>query len=143
MGTDAKRERADEARKARKFGPSKASVQVAPGQTEARIVAVMRSVLGRPRATFRDAASLAGAPDDAIVTVGSTVQHGRRVIEANAENPLIRIKVVLQTRFDGKPVLVDELIDVVPHAQRHGLGTQFLGRQLEQAVRLAIAEIRA
>jgi GNAT superfamily N-acetyltransferase len=69
--------------------------------------------------------------------------HGRRIIEVVAENPLIRIKVLLQTRLDGKPVLVDELIDVVPVAQRHGLGTHFLGRQVEHAARLGIAEIRA
>jgi hypothetical protein len=96
----------------------------------------MRALLGRPRATLEDAANLAGAPDDTRVTVAVIPLHGRRIIEVVAENPLIRIKVLLQTRPDGKPVPVDELIDVVPIAQRYGLGTRFLGRQLEQAIRL-------
>ena len=81
--------------------------------------------------------------DDARVTVAVVSRHGRRVIAVVAENRLIRIEVLLATRVDGKPVLDDELIDVVPAAQRHGLGTNFLGRQLEHAVRLGIAEIRA
>jgi GNAT superfamily N-acetyltransferase len=143
MGRDAKRERPDEARRRRRFGPSKAVVQVAPGQTEAQVLSVMRSLLGRPRATLRDAASLAGSPDDARVTVAVIPRHGRWIIEVAAENPLIRIKVLLHTRPDGKPLLVDELIDVAPVAQRQGLGTQFLGRQVEQAVRLGIVEIQA
>ena len=143
MGTDAKRERPDEARNFRRFGPSKASVQAAPPQTEAEVVTVMRSLLGRPRAKLQDAANLAGAPDDARVTVAVVSRHGRRVIAVVAENRLIRIEVLLARRVDGKPVLDDELIDVVPAAQRHGLGTNFLGRQLEHAVRLGIAEIRA
>jgi hypothetical protein len=143
MGMDARRERPEEARKSRRFGPSKAGVQAAEGQTEAQVVAVLRSLLGRPRATLRDAANLAGAPDDARVTVAVVPMHGRRIIEVVAESPIIRIKVLLHARPDGKPILVDELIDVVPVAQRHGLGTRFLGRQVEQAVRLGIAEIRA
>jgi hypothetical protein len=69
--------------------------------------------------------------------------HGRRIIEVAAENPLIRIKLLLHARIDGRPVLVDELIDVVSDAQGHGLGTQFLGRQVEQTIRLGITEIRA
>lgn len=143
MGTDAKTERPDEARNSRRFGRSKASVQAAPQQTEAQVVTVMRSLLGRPRATLQDAANLAGAPDDARVSVAVIPMDRRRIIEVVAENPVIRIKVRLSTRSDGKPVLDEELIDVVPVAQRHGLGTQFLGRQLEQGLRLGIAEIRA
>jgi hypothetical protein len=143
MGKDARGQRPDPARRPRKFGPSKASVQAAPGQTEAQILSIMRSLLGRPRATLQDAANLAGAPDDARVTVAVIPMHGRRIIEVVAENLLIRIKVLLHRRPDGKPVLVDELIDVVPVAQGQGLGTRFLGRQVEQAVRLGVAEIRA
>jgi hypothetical protein len=116
MGRDATGERPDEARKRRGFGPSRASVQVAPGHTEAQVIAVIRSLLGRPRATLPDAANLVGAPDDASVTVAVIPMHGRRIIEVVAENPLIRIKVLLHRRPDGKPVLVDELIDVAPIA---------------------------
>jgi hypothetical protein len=143
LGKDAKGDRPDEAWKSRRFGPSKAGVRAAPGQTETQVIAVMRSLLGRPRANRQDAASLAGAPDDARVTVAVISRHGRRIIGVVAESPLLRIEVLLSTRSDGKPVLDDELIDVVPAAQRQGLGTQFLGCQLEQALRLGIAEIRA
>jgi len=143
MSKDASRERRDAARKSRRFGPSKAGVQVAPGQSEGQVLSVMRSLLGRPRAKLEDTANLAGAPDDARVAAAVIPMHGRRIIEVVAENPLIRIKVRLYTRSDGKPILDDELIDVIPVAQQHGFGTRFLGRQVEQALRLGIVEIRA
>jgi GNAT superfamily N-acetyltransferase len=142
MGTDAKRERADEARKSRKFGPSKASVQAAPGQTEDQIVAVMRSILGRPRATLRDAASLAGAPDDALVVVGMIPRHGRRAIQIRAANESASLRILLYQRFDWKPILENEQIDVVEGRRGRGTGTALLGRQVEQARRLGIAEIQ-
>lgn len=81
MGTDARRERPDEARKSPRFGPSQASVKAAPGQTVAQVVAVVRSLLGRPRAVLQDAANFAGAPDEAEVVVGMIPRHGRRAIE--------------------------------------------------------------
>jgi hypothetical protein len=51
MGMNTKRERPDEARKRRRFGPSKAVVQVAPGQKEAQVLSIMRSLLGRPKSS--------------------------------------------------------------------------------------------
>src|SRR5262245_270982 len=73
----------------------------AEGQTETQVVAVMRSLLGRPRANLQDAASLAGALDDARVTAAVISRHGRRIIGVVAESPLLRIEVLLSTRSDG------------------------------------------
>ena len=143
MGKDSSKDRPSRPSNSRKFGPSQASVRVAPGQTEEQVLAVMRSILGRPRAALREAANLAGAPDDAVVSVAVAARHGRRIIESIAQNSVMRIEVSLQTRSDGRPVLVNEQVDVIPVAQRHGVGTTFVGRQVEQAVRLGIVEIRA
>src|SRR5262245_19729824 len=143
MGTDATRDRPDEARKPRRFGPSKAVVQVAPGQTEAQVLSVMRSLLGRPRATLRDAANLAGAPDDARVKVIVVPKHGRRIIEIRAESEAVELRVLLYRGSDGKVILEDDRIDVGEEFQRRGQGARLLGRQIEHAIRLGVTEIRA
>jgi GNAT superfamily N-acetyltransferase len=142
MGKDARSERPDRARKSRRFGPSKASVQMAPGQTQARVVSVMRSILGRPRATLREAANLAGASDDARVTVAVIPRHGRRIIEIRAESDIIEVRVLLYRGLDEKAILEDDQIDVSEEFQRRGSGTRLIGRQVEHAIRLGIAEIR-
>jgi GNAT superfamily N-acetyltransferase len=131
MGTDAMRERPDQARKPRRFGPSRAIIQAAAGQTEVQVVSVMRSLLGRPRATLQEAANLAGAPDDALVEV------------IHARNPSASLRILLYRRFDGKPILENEQIDVVEGRRGLGTGTALLSRQVEQAKRLGIAEIQA
>jgi hypothetical protein len=143
MGTNAKRERPDEARERRRFGPSKAVVQVAPGQTEAQVLSVMRSLLGRPRAILRDAANLAGAPDDARVKATVVPKHGRRIIEISAEGQAVELRVLLYRGPEGKVILEDDRIDVGGEFQRRGRGSSLLGRQVEQAIRLGVAEIRA
>ena len=140
---NAKRDLLDYARKPLGFGRSRARVQVAQGQTGSQIVALMRSLLGRPRATIQDAANLAGAPDDAVVTASIAALHGQRIIEIVVENPIIRIKVLLYQSADARPVLDDDTVDVTPALQQQGYGTDFLGRQVEQAIRLGIVEIRA
>jgi GNAT superfamily N-acetyltransferase len=142
MGTDAKRDRPDDSRKPRRFGPSKAVVQAAEGQTEDQIVSVMRSLLGRTRATLREAANLAGAPDDAQVTVAVIPRHGRRIIEIRAESDLIDLRALLYRRLDGKAILEDDQIDVSEEFQRRGHGARLIGRQVEHAIRLGVAEIR-
>jgi hypothetical protein len=137
------KERPDHASKPRRFGPSKATVQAAHGQAEDQVVARIRTILGRPRATLRDAANLAGAPDDALVTVAVIPMHGSRIIEIQAESAAIEFRVLLYLRFDGKPILENDQIDVVRAVQHQGHGTHFFGRQVEQAIRLGIVEIRA
>jgi hypothetical protein len=122
MGRDAERKRPDEARKSRRFGPSKASVQAAPGQTEAKVIAVMRSLLDRPRATLRDAADLAGAPDDARVAVGVIPRHGRRAIEIHVESGAVRLQILLYQTFDGKRILENDQFDVVEGRRGRGSG---------------------
>jgi hypothetical protein len=142
MGANAGKERPDYARKPRRFGPSRASVQAAEGQAENQVVAQMRSILGRHRATLQDTANLAGAPDDAYVRAVVIPMHGSRIIEIQVESPSVRLRVLLYRRFDGKPVLEDDQVDVVSAFQHQGHGTRILGRQVEQAIRLGIAEIR-
>jgi hypothetical protein len=142
MGTRAKRDPPDHARKPLGFGRSQARVQVAPGQTESQIVALMRSLLGRPRATIQDAANLAGAPDDAVVTVAAIPRHGRRIIEVQAESHAVQFRMLLYRRFDGKPILENDQIDVSEELQRRGHGARFVGRQVEHAIRLGLAEIQ-
>ena len=136
MGMDAMRERPDEARKSRRFGPSKAIVQAAAGQTEAQIVSVMKSLLGRPRASLREAANLAGVPDDARVTVAVIPRHGRRIIEIRAESDLIELRALLYRGLDDKAILEDDQIDVSEEFQRRGHGARLIGRQVEHAIRL-------
>jgi GNAT superfamily N-acetyltransferase len=143
MGTEARRERPDEARNPRRFGPSKAVVRPALGQSEELIRSVLRSLLGRPRATLRDAASLAGAPDDAVVTVGVIPMHGRRILEIRAESEVIVLRVLLYRGTEGKIILENEQVDVGEGFQRQGHGARLIGRQVEHATRLGIAEIRA
>jgi GNAT superfamily N-acetyltransferase len=142
MATIAKREQPDHSRKPLGFGRSQARVQVAPGQTESQIVALMRSLLGRPRATIRDAANLAGAPDEAVVTVAVIPMHGRHIIEIQGESQAVRLRVLLYRRFDGRPILENDQIDVLKSHRRKGIGARLLGRQVEQAIRLGVAEIR-
>ena len=117
-------------------------MDVAPGQTEAQVVSVMRTLLGRPRATLRDAANLAGAPDDARVTAAVIPMHGRRIIEIRAESDLIENRLLLYRGLDGKVVLEDDQIDVSEDFQRRAHGARLLGRQVEHAIRLGVAEIR-
>lgn len=145
MGKDVPRERPDRDRasKPRKFGPSQASVHVAPGQTEGQVLSVMRSILGRPRAALREAANLAGAPDDAGVTVGVMPRQGRRVIQIVTQNDMIYLQALLYPGLDGSPVLENEEVNINEEIQRHGLGTRLIGRQVEHGVRLGVAEIRA
>jgi GNAT superfamily N-acetyltransferase len=143
MGTDAMRERPNESRKPRRFGPSQAKVEVAPGQTEAQVLTVMRSILGRPRATLRDAANLAGASDDARVTVAVIPRHGRRIIEIRAESDLIELRALLYQGLDDKPILEDDQIDVREEFQCRGHGARLIGRQVEHAIRLGLVETRA
>ena len=142
MGMDANRGRPDDARKSRRFGPSQAGVDAAQGQTEAQVVAVLRSLLGRPRATLRDAAHLAGAPDDARVVVGMIPRHGRRAIEIHVASGAVRLQIWLYQRFDGKPVLENDQFDVVEGHRGRGIGAGVFGRQVEQARRLGVAEIQ-
>ncbi len=142
MGKDLPRERPDRASNPRKFGPSQASVHVAPGQTEGQVVSVMRSILGRPRAALREAANLAGAPDDAMVEVSVVPRHGRRAIQIRAENAATNLRILLYQGFDGKRIVENEQIDVTETRRGQGIGTRQLARQVEQARRLGIAEIQ-
>jgi GNAT superfamily N-acetyltransferase len=135
------KERPDHASKPRRFGPSKAKVQAAHGQAEDEVVAQIRTILGRPRATLPDAANLAGAPDDAVVTVAVIPMHGSRIIEIQAENVAVNLRILLYRRFDGKPILEDDQIDVSEELQRQGHGARLIGRQVEHAIRLGVAEI--
>jgi hypothetical protein len=105
-------------------------------------VALLRSLLGRPRATIQDAANLAGAPDDALVTVSIIPRHGSRIIEIEGESSTIQFRILLYRRFDGKPILENDEIDVSEELQRGGRGARLIGRQVEQAIRLGVAEIR-
>jgi GNAT superfamily N-acetyltransferase len=142
MGANAGKERPDHATKPRRFGPSRAIVQAAQGQVENQVVAQIRTILGRPRATLQDAANLAGAPDDALVTVAVLPMHGSRIIEIQVESPSVKLRILLYRRFDGKPILEDDQIDVSEEIQRQGHGARLIGRQVEHAIRLGVAEIR-
>jgi hypothetical protein len=102
----------------------------------------MRSLLGRPRARIQDAANLAGAPDDAVVTVAIIPMHGWRIIESPVESQAVRLRVLLSRRFEGKPILENDQIDVSRELQRRGHGSSLLGRQVEHAMRLGVAEIQ-
>jgi hypothetical protein len=102
----------------------------------------MRSLLGRPRATLRDAANLAGAPDDAVVKVAVIPMHGRRILEIRGESQAVRLRVLLYRRFDGRPILENDQIDVSEELQRRGRGARLVGRQVEHAIRLGVAEIQ-
>jgi hypothetical protein len=103
----------------------------------------MRSLLGRPRAILRDAANLAGAPDDARVRATVIPKHGRRIIEIHAESEAVVLRVLLYRGLDGKVILEDDRIDVGEEFQHRGRGASLLGRQVEHAIRLGVAEIRA
>jgi hypothetical protein len=98
--------------------------------------------LGRPRATIQDAANLAGAPDDALVTVAVIPRHGSRIIEIQGESQAFRLRMLLYRRFDGRPILENDQVDVSEELQRRGHGTRILGRQVEHAIRLGVAEIQ-
>ncbi len=102
----------------------------------------MRSLLGRSRATLQDAANLAGSPDDVRVTAAVVPMHGRRIIEIRTESDLIEIRLLLYRGLDGRVVVEDDQIDVSEDFQRRGHGARLLGRQVEHAIRLGVAEIR-
>jgi GNAT superfamily N-acetyltransferase len=102
----------------------------------------MRSLLGRPRSTLRDAADLAGAPDDARVTVAVVPIHGRRIIEIRADSDLIELRLSLYRGPDGNVILEDDQLDASEDFRRRGHGTRLIGRQVEHAIRLGVAEIR-
>jgi GNAT superfamily N-acetyltransferase len=142
MGDDVKKERPDHARKPRRFGPSKAMVQPAQGQTENQVVALIRTILGRPRATLQYAANLAGAPDDALVTVAVSPMHGSHIIEIQAESASVKLRILLYRRFDGKPILENDQIDVLEGHQRQGIGARLLARQVEHGIRPGVVEIQ-
>ncbi len=69
--------------------------------------------------------------------------HGSRIIEIQAVSASLKLRVLLYRRFDGKPILENAQIDVVPADQHQRHGSHFLGRQIEQATRLGILEIQA
>jgi GNAT superfamily N-acetyltransferase len=137
-----KKERPDHARKLRRFGLSKAKVQPAQGQTEDQVVALIRTILGRPRATLQDAANLVGAPDDALVTIAVIPLHGSRIVEIQAESTSVKLRILLYRRFDGNPILENDRIDVLEGHQRQGIGARILARQVEHAIRLGVVGIQ-
>lgn len=143
MGKDSSKDRPGRPSNPRKFGPSQASVRVAPDQTEDQVLAVMRSILGRPRAALREAANLAGAPDDASVTVAVMPRQGRRVVQIVVQGEMVHLVALLYPGLDGNPVLENEEVNVSEESQQHGLGTRLIGRQVEHGIRLGVAEIRA
>jgi GNAT superfamily N-acetyltransferase len=120
------------------FGPSKARVVTTGGEDETR--QAVRSVLGR-RARLSDVASAVGAPDDATVTI--KVRGDR--LEVAMDDPQERYLAyrTIERDGDGRIVIRNDAILVLPEYQGQGIGAAIFGRQVEQASRLKVDRIEA
>jgi GNAT superfamily N-acetyltransferase len=77
-----------------------------------------------------------------LVTGAVIPLHGSRIIEIQAESASINLRILLYRRFDRKPILENDQIDVREGHQRQGIGARLLGRQVEHAIRLGVVAIR-
>lgn len=125
------------------FGPTRAEVQVEDlsGAADGPTVTALehaRQILGRP-VSLLDLASLAGAPDDARVTVQAESPF-RLTLRVDGPGYEAERKLI---NLGRGPYLWNEWFAVTDPARRgKGLGRAVFGRQVETATRLGVQEIR-
>lgn len=129
---------------------SKASVQLFSPHMDAdersEMKGIIKAVLGK-KGTEENLASLAGAPDNATVRIEAGVEY----LAANDQSVTIRVnsdelsstRTIYRTRGTNKLVIHNEIFELkhgVP--QGTGIGAKVLARQVEQAAKLGVDEIR-
>lgn len=124
----------------KKYGPSKANVKAVGPQDAKKAEKAGKDMLGKDF-TLAHAASLAGAPDDAEVTVTPEKGGGLHV---QIDHPAFAQPCIRRIVPQGKgvpPIMVNEIIDVKESYRGKGLGTDIFARQVEQASEAGVSAI--
>jgi len=111
------------------FGASPARVVIDP-DSKRSILKSIRQVIG-PNATAQDAATLAGAP--AGTTASIWTNYGNVIVTVKGEG----ISMIRELeRPAGAPLKIHDVeLFIAKEKQRHGLGTEIMGRQVEAATK--------
>jgi len=122
------------------FGPSSAQVRYAISDADEKrtIDNQITQVFGR-RLNDRELASMVGAPDDAIVTLGRGYERGEFGITIHS--PLMDARRTISKDRHGNVVMHNDIFTVKKEAQGKGVGTAVFGRQVEQAQKLGVTKI--
>jgi GNAT superfamily N-acetyltransferase len=121
------------------YGPSQAPVEFGTDADAARDT--LRKIVGRD-VTDRDFASLVGAPDGSSVSVYADPFPGNEKVIVLVSGDGFRATRTIRQSADGLAVINNVSIDVEESHQSKGIGRQIFGRQVEQAARLGVTEIR-
>jgi hypothetical protein len=118
------------------YGPSKAEIRYERGDDSKAVEAAARQCFGKT-GTPADFVSLAGAPDDASVTLYAAADGATITYSGDRDGTYYEAYRTLLRNPDGSLHLVNDAIE------GKGAGLEIFGRQVEQATRLGVSSIRA
>lgn len=122
----------------KKFGKSKAAVQVASGESSEKVGKAMKALFGKKAPPLEHMASLVGAPDDATVSLG-TSKDGKS-LTLNIDHPQFAAERTIFKNAAGVHVKNNDFR--VKGAKGTGIGSDVFGRQVEQCQESGISSIR-